>query len=571
MIMAERGALIDGKYEILKEIGRGGMSVVYLAMDNRLNKQWAVKEIRKKGNSKSDEIVINSLLAEADLMKKLDHPALPRIVDIVSNAKTIYIIMDYIEGRSLDVILKEQGASPEALVILWAKQLVQALRYLHSQNPPIIYRDMKPSNIMLKPDGIVKIIDFGIAREYREKELSDTTVLGTKGYAPPEQYNGRTDKRSDIFSLGMTMYSLITGRDPIKGDIYVPVRQIDRSLSEGIELIIDKCVQPAAKDRYQSCEELLRDLEHPNLLTDSNKRQMQRRIRVFKTSVAFMILFTSAGTIFRFIGTDRNNKIYKTYIETTNADPNERIGVYRKAVLIYPQRIDAYMKILECFEEEGSFKPSECRYFTDIYDSNKDGMDKSSDEYAELNYKAGMMFYSFYTNEDGSENIAGRINNAYRYFKDNHENPEISAEFKYKNLSECYYSICEFYKKYIFDGIKTQEVSKAGFDELIAQISEVLKAMDNNEDSYITQYDRMAVYNGIFCLLYDLRIYMAQTGVDKEIVLGILQMIYENTSDITLNKQKSKKIKAEIESKYSDYKEAIERAYENVQTMKKWE
>ncbi len=567
--MAELGALIDGKYEILKEIGRGGMSFVYLAMDNRLNKQWAVKEIRKKGNSKSDEIIINSLLAEADLMKRLDHPALPRIVDIVSNDMTIYIIMDYIEGRSLDVIMKEYGASPERLVISWAKQLAQALKYLHSQKPPIIYRDMKPSNIMLKPDGIVKIIDFGIAREYREKALSDTTVLGTKGYAPPEQYSGRTDKRSDIFSLGMTMYSLITGRDPIKGDIYTPVRQINKSLSEGIELIIDKCVQPAVKDRYQSCEELLRDLEHPELLTSSHKRQVRRRIRSFRFSVAFMVLFASIGTICRFIGTDRNNSIYEAYIETTNADPNERIAIYRRAVEIYPQKIEAYMKILECFEEEGSFRPSECRYFTDIYDSNKEAMDKSSCEYAELNYKAGMMFYSFYTNEDGSENISGKINNAYRYFKDNHENTNIPAEFKYKNLSECYYSICEFYKTYIFDGIKTNEVSRADFDEIIDKISGVLKAMDSNEDSYITQYDRMAVYNGIFCLLYDLRIYMAQTGVEKSVVIGILQRIYENTSDITLNKRKSIKLKDEIENRYQDYKEAIERAYENVQ--KKWE
>ena len=105
--MTEIGAVIDGKYEILKEIGRGGMSVVYLAMDKRLNKQWAVKEIRKKGNGKNDEIVVNSLLAEANLMKRLDHPALPRIVDIIDNGITIYVVMDYIEGESLDKILKE--------------------------------------------------------------------------------------------------------------------------------------------------------------------------------------------------------------------------------------------------------------------------------------------------------------------------------------------------------------------------------------------------------------------------------------------------------------------------------
>lgn len=204
--MTEIGTVIDGKYEILKEIGRGGMSVVYLAMDKHLNKQWAVKEIRKKGSGKNDEIVVNSLLAEANMMKKLDHPALPRIVDIIDNGVTIYVVMDYIEGESLDKILNEYGAQPEELVVNWAKQLCDALSYLHSQKPPIIYRDMKPANVMLKPEGNIKIIDFGIAREYKEQNLADTTVLGTKGYAPPEQYSGQTDPRSDIFALGMTMH-----------------------------------------------------------------------------------------------------------------------------------------------------------------------------------------------------------------------------------------------------------------------------------------------------------------------------------------------------------------------------
>lgn len=209
--MTKIGTVIAGKYEILKEIGHGGMSIVYLAMDKHLNKQWAVKEIRKKGSGKHDEIIVNSLLAEANMMKRLDHAALPRIVDIIDSGTTIYIIMDYIEGESLDKILNSYGAQSEDKVIGWAKQLCEALSYLHSQKPPIIYRDMKPGNVMLKPEGNIKIIDFGIAREYKEQNLADTTVLGTKGYAPPEQYSGQTDPRSDIYALGMTMHHLLTG------------------------------------------------------------------------------------------------------------------------------------------------------------------------------------------------------------------------------------------------------------------------------------------------------------------------------------------------------------------------
>ena len=255
--MTEIGTVIDGKYEILREIGRGGMSVVYLAMDTHLNKQWAVKEIRKKGSGRNDEIVVNSLLAEANMMKRLDHPALPRIVDIIDNGITIYVVMDYIEGESLDKILNEYGTQSEEKVIEWAMQIADALSYLHGQKPPIIYRDMKPANVMLKPEGNIKIIDFGIAREYKEQSLADTTVLGTKGYAPPEQYSGQTDPRSDIYALGMTMHHLLTGADPRSGEAYVPVRQWNPALSEGIEVIIDKCVQPAAEHRYQNCADLM--------------------------------------------------------------------------------------------------------------------------------------------------------------------------------------------------------------------------------------------------------------------------------------------------------------------------
>ena len=144
--MTEIGTVIQDKYEILKLIGKGGMSYVYLAMDRHLNKQWAVKEIKKEAKGENAEIIVNSLLAEANLMKRLDHPALPRIVDIIDNGITIYVIMDYIEGESLDKILNEYGAQPEELVIGWAKQICDALSYLHSQKPPIIYRDMKPAN-----------------------------------------------------------------------------------------------------------------------------------------------------------------------------------------------------------------------------------------------------------------------------------------------------------------------------------------------------------------------------------------------------------------------------------------
>lgn len=244
--MARIGEIIDGKYEVLREIGRGGMSVVYLAMDKRLNKQWAIKEFRKDKDDVSKQVALKSLLDEANLMKKLDHPTLPRIVDIIDNHQTVYVIMDYIEGESLNKVLDAYGAQPQEAVIEWAKQLSDVLDYLHTQNPPVIYRDMKPANIMLKPDGTVRLIDFGIAREYKEGKVGDTEAIGTRGYAAPEQFGGKgqTDARTDIYSLGVTLYHLVTGKNPAEPpyEIY-PIRHWNPSFSSGLEWLILLVIQ----------------------------------------------------------------------------------------------------------------------------------------------------------------------------------------------------------------------------------------------------------------------------------------------------------------------------------------
>lgn len=174
--MLEIGSLIDGKYKILNEVGHGGMSVVYLAMNERANKQWAIKEVRKDG-VKDFEVVKQSLVAETNMLKKLSHPSLPDIVDVIDEDDRFLIVMDYIEGNSLKTALQEYGAQSQKNVIKWAKQLCDVLGYLHSQNPPIIYRDMKPANIMLKPDGNVVLIDFGTAREWLQRQCNRKIYL----------------------------------------------------------------------------------------------------------------------------------------------------------------------------------------------------------------------------------------------------------------------------------------------------------------------------------------------------------------------------------------------------------
>lgn len=557
--MTNAGTLIDEKYEILKEIGRGGMSVVYLAMDRRLHKTWAIKEICKSGSGKQEEIVMNSLLAEADMMKRLDHPALPRIVDIIDTGDTIYVVMDYIEGESLDKRLKEQGAQPEELVIRWAKQLCEALGYLHTQKPPIIYRDMKPANIMLTPEGMIKIIDFGIAREYKAENFADTTVLGTKGYAPPEQYSGQTDARSDIFALGMTLHQMLTGVDPRGGEGYAPVRQWNPELSEGVECIIDKCVAPLPENRYQSCAELRYDLEHPEGITRGFKKKQKRKVRVFLLSASLCAFLLITGITCRALSIHLNHNTYDSLLSVISSTAlPEKIGRYTKAIAIYPYDTRAYMAILEAYETEGHFGKTENDRFLALYNAHKSGFDPTTDGFSELHYKAGMMYFHYYTKEAGTGCFSERVQKAYPFFAANANNTERSPNFPSQSLSDCYYQICSFYKKYILSSIPVEEASKDDYEALFQVLYETLEAVKE-----AGAYDRLSLYNGVMMLLYDQRASLSSVRVEQESVLELFDAVCSRAEELVVQKEQSKRLQQEITEKYETYREAIVRAYIN--------
>ena len=342
--MLEIGSLVDGKYKILNTVGQGGMSVVYLAMNEKANKQWAVKEVRKDG-VKDFEVVKQGLVAETDILKKLSHPNLPSIIDVIDTEESFIIIMDYIQGNSLNKTLEEYGAQPQENVIAWAKQLCDVLGYLHTRTPPIIYRDMKPANIMLKPDGNVTLIDFGTAREYKEKNLADTTCLGTVGYAAPEQFGGmgQTDARTDIYCLGATLYHLVTGMNPCEPPYKIrPIREINPSLSAGLERIILKCTQPDPDDRYQSAAELMYALEHYKEDDDDFRKKQKKKLVTF---LAMLGLSVALGitSIFGYLSAEqkKSENYDQILMEADSADD------YYKAILVDPSRTDAYLQFNE--------------------------------------------------------------------------------------------------------------------------------------------------------------------------------------------------------------------------------
>lgn len=329
-------------YEVKSLIGQGGMSRVYLAEHKRLHTRWAVKEVRKQQGSRFD------FLAESNILKKLQHPMLPRIVDIFEDAECIYIVEDFVEGITLDDLLRQQRRVEESQGIQWFQDLCSVLRYLHTQEPnPIIYRDMKPSNIMLQPDGTLKLIDFGIAREYKHDSEADTTYIGTKGYAAPEQFGkAQTDARTDIYALGVTIYHLLTGKSPYEPPYqFVPVRQLAPELSPGIEYILNKCIQPEPADRYQTVDELLDDLEHIYRFDKAwRKYQNTRRIRVAAIAVmlAASIGLMAGGQVV--MGQEKEasySALLSQASELYTKDYEQAVEALDKARALYPDRMDA--------------------------------------------------------------------------------------------------------------------------------------------------------------------------------------------------------------------------------------
>lgn len=413
--MLEIGSVIDGKYKILNVVGKGGMSVVYLAMNERANKQWAIKEVRKDG-MQSFEVVKQNLVAETDLLKKLNHPHLPSIIDVIDCDDTFLIVMDYIEGNPLSKALETSGAQNQDDVIEWAKQLCDVLGYLHSRKPPIIYRDMKPSNVMLKPDGNVMLIDFGTAREFKSTSAADTTCLGTQGYAAPEQFggHGQTDARTDIYCLGATMYHLVTGHNPATPpyEMY-PIRQWNPMLSSGLEEIILKCTQRNPEDRYQSCAELLYALDHYKDLDIENKKVQSFKWKTFLASFIMTIVML-VGTIGFSAGlTVQTSSTYESYIANGDSAVSQDAAekYYLDAINVDPANPLAYQKLLERCTSDSKLSEDEYNTIKDaIYEHEDELKSKYPSEYADnVAYKLGQALYFSYvpsSQKSESENFS---------------------------------------------------------------------------------------------------------------------------------------------------------------------
>ena len=264
------GAVLQGthQYRVKRLVGGGGMAWVYQVeqLDGDQPYLWALKELRPHTQDPHTQAHARKLFdQEAKILKSLSHPNLPQIIDFFETQGRAYLAMEFIWGESLEKRLeKTQSPLMEREVLQWTVQVCNVLHYLHTRQPPVIFRDMKPSNIMVNNAGVIKLVDFGIARTYKEDKLQDTIALGSENYAASEQWGqAQTDPRSDIYGLGATMYHLLANLPPSPAFLPsepTPLNELNGALSPETVRIVTKAMMRDREDRYSSAEAMKKDV-----------------------------------------------------------------------------------------------------------------------------------------------------------------------------------------------------------------------------------------------------------------------------------------------------------------------
>src|ERR1700678_4033106 len=261
--MIAPNTIVGGRYRVIKPLGGGGMKLVYLAEDLRLaGRSCALAEMVDSFTSPDmQQQAVAAFQREADMLAQLANEHIPRIFDRFSEANRHYLVMEFIDGTTLEDELRDHGGklTPERVIEI-ALQVLTTLEYLHNLDPPVIYRDLKPSNVMVTRDGMAKLIDFGIARHFAP--LTNATMIGTQGYAPPEQYRGRVETRSDLYALGATMHHALSGRDPAAEPpfSFPPLRKLCPDLDSTLAAVVDQALAYDVVNRMRDATEFKRRL-----------------------------------------------------------------------------------------------------------------------------------------------------------------------------------------------------------------------------------------------------------------------------------------------------------------------
>lgn len=534
--------ILNGRYEIVKVIHTTGMANIYMVSDSNLNKYWCLKEI-KKSEAGKNEIEYYSLLHEANIMKSLNHSGIPRIVTIEQEGDSIFIIMDFVDGVSVKTWIQRKGRVKQDAAVAWMKQVCQIMIYLHNRKYPIFYRDMKPDNLMLQSDGSIKLLDFGISIVIKEPNQKIDRALGTKGYAAPEQSKRGNvcDLRSDIYAMGKTLYYMLTGLNPsqLKPEQLKSVREIDSSISVGLENIVNKCIQPNPDDRYQSCEELLYALQNYMTLDSKYRAKIRRKVYVvagmFVTSIFLIITSLIPYNVYNNQQIQQYNKLLAVAEQSGRQEDFEAVLDWN------PIDLAPYKDFIDSMKVDGVFSKEEESILLGYINPNLEKL-KQQKDYGELAYEIGKLYWFYY---EGSTEDEGMITST-KWFSD-------ALEEDYEpELSQVYYQLGSF-KRNISASVT--ESSDAGmyseyFNNLITA-----KKQDNGE--LVNLQLNLALANCISTYTYNLM----TDGISYADIESQVTMLNEYISSYVPTIEKAQKSFDSLTKTVSTLQEKVDSVY----------
>ncbi|MDO5688087.1 MAG: serine/threonine-protein kinase [Pseudoscardovia radai] len=406
---------VAGRYRLLDVVGRGGMSLVWVAADLTLNKLWAVKQIRAE--AAYDARIRESFLTEAELMKRFDHPGIPRIVDLVHEGSRLYVVMDYVEGRTLRDILRDEGPRPPERVVDWGLQLCDVIGYLHGRAPAVVYRDVKPGNIMLTPEGRIRLVDFGIAMAMvggsggegggdggAGDGAGGARGVGTPGFSAPEQFDAPADvdERADIYGIGATMYALLSGRHPGRGRQAFP-----RSCPPRLRETIRRCMSRDPSHRYASCADLAYALNHVGD-DDGRRKVLVRRRRLFRSVAAFSALSLGASPCCAVMADRTRERDWGRWMASAerSTDTAEAQNCYLRAIALRPDRVEPYEGLIRLAKTDGVLDSVEEAMLALYVIENGDAL-RSNESWPRLCYDIGILYWHYYDSVAGGGTDGG--------------------------------------------------------------------------------------------------------------------------------------------------------------------
>lgn len=537
--------VLHDKYEVLKIISTKGMANVYLVQDNSLNKQWCMKEIRVSSAGKK-MVEYHSLLQEANVMKGLNHANIPRIVTIERDGDSVFIVMDYVDGMSIkDWVMSRKsgnGRVPLDIAISWMKQICQVMMYLHNRKQPILYRDMKPDNVMIQSDGNIKVLDFGTAVVIKSPDQKIERALGTRGYAAPEQSKRGNvcDLRSDIYGMGKTFYYMLTGISPsqIDDSKILPIREIDSSIPIGIVKIVDKCCEKDPNKRYQTCEELLYELQNYKTLDTQYRKKIRRKVYLvgglFITSIFLIITSLIPFSMYRSQQLREYNNLLAIAEQTGRSD--DYVAVLRAN----PRNIEPYLGLIDSIKVDGVFSKSEEQLLLNYVNPNIQTLQEESG-YGELAYEIGKLYWLYY---EGSSEDEGMMTST-KWFSD-------AIEDGYEtDLANVYYQLGAF-KRNIATSITESEDRG-----MYAQYwNNLITAREQDTGELVSLQLNLSIASCISTYAYNLR----EDGISYSDICNQITVLNEFVNQYTPSIEKA-------QSSYEELVRALDGLQEKVNTI----